>query len=171
MDDAELQRELTNALSVAPSPDFVARVRMKVAQPETSSIPIGWFTPAAVAASLAAIAVALALRPGSIEPARGTDFLGSRPIWAVVQAPVLPSAPALASMRVSGGSIRESNRVPDVLIAQDSRQGLMQLLDGLRERRFEATFDQTPPSTPWVMSELTVTPLTTEPLAPTAANN
>jgi hypothetical protein len=40
----------------------------------------------------------------------------------------------------------------------------MQLLDGVHERRFEATFDQTPPSTAWTMSELTLEPLTVEPL-------
>ncbi len=169
MDDAELQRALNDALSVSPSPDFAARVRMKIAQAEGSPMPVGWLMPAAVAVSIAAIAAIIVLRPGAIEPTRGVDILGSRPIGAVAQAPVVGAVPTLDSPR---GSIRsESTKMPEVLIAPDNREGLLQLLDGVRERRFEATFDETPASTPWAMSELIVAPLIIEPLDPPVANN
>jgi hypothetical protein len=52
MDDAELQRELNDALSVSPSPEFVARVRMRIAQPTRSPMPFGWRVLAVVAVSL-----------------------------------------------------------------------------------------------------------------------
>ena len=61
--------------------------------------------------------------------------------------------------------------MPEVLIAPDSRLAFQQLIESAVERRFEATFDETPVSTPWTMTELTVTPLTIEPLNPPAADN
>lgn len=176
MDDAELQHTLNDALSVSPSPDFVARTRVKIAQAEASPTPVRWLTPAAIAVFIAAIAAVIGLRPGAIEPTRGVEVLGSRPIGAVAQTPAMGTgaAPTLHSPRGSNTArpIRlESTEMPEVLIAPDNREGLLQLLDGVRERRFEATFDETPASTPWAMSELIVAPLIIEPLDPPAANN
>ncbi len=177
MDDAELDRALNNALSVSPSPEFVARVRMTIAQAEASPTPGGWLMPAAVAVSIAAIAAVLVLRPDSIEPSRGVEVLGSRPIGAVAQTPVMAMGAVPARYSTKGSNIArslrsESTEMPEVLIAPDNRQGLTQLLDGVRERRFEATFDETPAATPWVTTDLTMAPLSIEPLVePPAVNN
>jgi hypothetical protein len=172
MDDAGLQRELNDALAVSPSPDFVARVRMRIAEPQASPM-VGWLVPAVVAVSAVVIALAVALKPAPIEPARGVEFLESRPISAVVRTPTMDIAPR----RFPGASNivqtidSDPVEIPEVLIAADNRLGLMQLLDGVRERRFEATFDETPASTPWVMTELTVPPLTSEPIETPTSNN
>jgi len=174
MDDAELQQALNDALSVSPSPDFAARVRMKIAAAETSPMPVGWLLPAAVAVSIAAIAFVVVSRPGAIEPTSGVEVLGSRPIAALAQPPAMGAVPTLHSP--SGANTArpiysEWQEMPEVIIAPDNREGLLQLLNGVRERRFEATFDETPASTPWALSELTVAPLIIEPLEPPAANN
>ena len=181
MDDAELDRTLTDALSVTPSPHFVACVRMRIADTQTAPAVLRWrgrstaltLRLAAVAASSAAVFLVLALRSVPIQPAGGIEALESRSMVGVPQAPIVASALSLDSSRpsISAATVgMESREIPEVLIDADTRQGLLQLLYSVRERRFEATFDQTPP-TPWAMSELTIAPLTIEPLDPPAANN
>jgi hypothetical protein len=173
MDDAELDRALNDALSVSPSPEFVARVRMTIAQAEAAPTPIGWLKPAAVAVSIAAIAAVLVLGPAQIEIADDIDVLGSRPISNVARAPVVGASP----LRLSSASDvlkREpvSSAMPAVLISSDAARAFQELVASARDRRFEASFDETPPSTAWALSELTVAPLSIEPLVePPAINN
>jgi hypothetical protein len=174
MDDAELQRALNDALSVSPSPHFVARVRTKIALAETAPLALQWFKVAAVAVSFAAIALFVVLRPGHIDVADANGILGSRPIAAAVLAPLVrPSRLLHSSMLANNArSFRaESSEMTEVLIDTDGRQALIDLMHSAVERRFEATFDETPTSRPWLMSELAIAPLTIEPLNPPAAEN
>ena len=62
MNDDVLDRALREALDVAPSPDFVARVRTRIAsEPAPRGVFSGWmlWTPIAACATAAAIALAV----------------------------------------------------------------------------------------------------------------
>lgn len=173
MDDAELDRALNAALSVSPSPEFVARVRSKIAQPDSVPFFTGWIKPIAVAVSLGALVLAVAYRQTPIETVHSVTTLSGRPFAAVVDPPrvtqshLVASPPTFASVELSSSQ----PKMPEVIIAPDSRHALMELLENARERRFEATFDETPPSAPWAMNDLSVEPLVIEPLDPPTANN
>ena len=173
MDDAELQRALNDALSVSPSPGFVARVRMTIERAETGPVALGWLKPAAVAVSIAAVAAVLVLRPTRIEIAERIDILGSRPIGNIARAPIVGASPLrLYSSSNVLGREAVSSGMPLVIISADDVRAFQELIASAQERRFEATFDETPATTPWVISDLTVAPLSIEPLvAPPAINN
>ena len=61
--------------------------------------------------------------------------------------------------------------MPEVIVDPEDVRAFQQLITSTRERRFEATFDSTPPSTAWAMTELSVAPIVIEPLEPSVANN
>ena len=70
MTDQELDRALASALDVEHGPEFVARVRMRVAAEPAPSPGLPWLPAAAVAAVV--LIVALSFRPGvEEEPAAG----------------------------------------------------------------------------------------------------
>ena len=122
--------------------------------------------------SIAAIAAVLVLRPTRIEIAEPIDILGSRPIGNIARAPIVGGSPLrLYSSSNVLGREAVSSGMPPVIISADDVRAFQELIASAQERRFEATFDETPPSTPWAMSELTVAPLTIEPLNPPAENN
>ena len=62
MDDLDFDRELQNALAITPSPEFVARVRAKIADAPPPSMFAGWLKPAAAVACVAVVAIAIGLR-------------------------------------------------------------------------------------------------------------
>lgn len=169
MDDADLDRSLKAALAVSPSPEFVARVRSKIAQAEPAPV-FGWLKPVVVTVCLTATAIAIILRPTPIEISPRVKTVASRQIVNAGQAPHITSSRPV-SPSVFPNSATPHREVPEVLIAPDSRLAFQQFIESAVERRFEATFDETPVSTPWTMTELTVAPLTIEPLNPPAADN
>jgi hypothetical protein len=171
MDDADLDRSLKAALAVSPSPEFVARVRSKIAQAEPAPV-FGWLKPVVVAVCLAATAIAVISRPTPIEISSRVRTVASRQIVNAGQAPYITSSrPVSPPVLPNSATPHLEREVPEVLIAADSRLAFQQFIESAVERRFEATFDETPVSTPWTMTELTVAPLTIEPLNPPAADN
>ena len=57
MDDLELDRELQTALTVAPSPEFAARVRTALAEPTPASMASKWLMPAGAIACAVVMAI------------------------------------------------------------------------------------------------------------------
>lgn len=173
MDDAELDRTLKAALSVSPSPEFAAKVRTAIARTEDPPLLVDWLKPIALGVSLAAVALVIGYRPSPVEKFPSPTTLNSRQLGAIVEPPhVASSTPPMAFSPF--GSLKPATpqpKITEVIIAADSRHALMQLLESVHERRFEATFEETPPSTPWAMSELSVAPLTIEPLNTPVSNN
>ncbi len=64
MDEVDFDRELHRALQVTPSPEFVARVRTKIAEAPRPSIWGGVLRPAAALTSIAVVAVAVGFWQG-----------------------------------------------------------------------------------------------------------
>jgi hypothetical protein len=187
--DLDLDREIEAALGVDPSPGLIARVRATVAaQPMRSRVP--W---ASAIGSVCVVVVAVAvttgmrnegvtrLKPSStvlkpipigvpipIDPPRPDEPTVSevaRPTEMV--GPIEISTPANAPFR----DTRPSPEMPEVLVDPNQVQAFQQLVISARERRFEASFEERPPSAPWVMTELSVPPITIAPLDPPTAHN
>jgi hypothetical protein len=97
--DAALEREIERALAVDPSPEFLVRVRARIAdEPVPASRGFGWLF-AGVATVAAAAALVLAVR--MVSPARPPAtpaLLASKSIGSAVVVPaVVPSTPGSAS--------------------------------------------------------------------------
>lgn len=129
--------QLSQALAIAPSPEFAARVRQQIA---TQPTPVAWwFVPhlAAAAAAVCVVAVVLARWGGPSAPE-------VRPSISVVSAvPVVPIAPgvpavtpAVARARVSFARVvRVESAFAETLVPDDQRLALERLLGAIRAGR------------------------------------
>jgi hypothetical protein len=200
--EADLDREIQTALAVDPSPQFVARVRTEVGnQSIASSVPWGWAI-AAACAVVVAIAVTTGVKPevARLQPSptqivSPTEIAaGLKPSTTNEQAAAAEQAtaeratverasneatadhhaagvPALRPASTYTATLKEPARL-EVVVDPENAQAFQQLIGSARERRFEASFDDNPPSTPWEIAELTgPPPIIIEPLEPPAANN
>ena len=95
MNDTALEREIERALAVDPSPEFLVRVRARIAdEPAPASRGFGWLF-AGVATVAAAAALVLAVR--MVSPARppaAAPLLASRSIGSAVVVPAVGPAKA-----------------------------------------------------------------------------
>jgi hypothetical protein len=182
--DADLDREIQTALAVDPSPQFVARVRSEIDnEPIAARIPWRWAIAAACAVVVAipitngVRSAVVPLKPRSaevstrpavsklVEPASAMDV--SEPGARISRIP-MTSRPAARAK----ASIVHEPAMPEVILDPENVEAFRQLIVSVRERRFEATFDETSASTPWEMTDLTVAPpIIIEPLEQPAANN
>jgi hypothetical protein len=172
--DAALDREVAQALAVDPSPEFVARIRQRVA---SGPAPIAWraaWTVYAGALAAAAMVLVLALRgtPPAMTP------LSGRAVPAVGRMPYVARAMSHSADR---GAIRSASaRVPrlaknprqsdpEIIIDVREANALRALIAGASHERVDvaplvtlaakaAALLQSP--------EIVVSPITIEPLAP-----
>jgi hypothetical protein len=160
LSDAALDRELEAALNVEPSPEFVARVRMHVAD---QSLNAGWWPRwRLVAAGIGAVTVAVGTAFWSMDGNVGAAFRRPEPSStvkliagdvvlpaAVVElAPAPAAAPTEPRIRAAvASSSRPRARVAtgaggisldDVIVAAEDRLGFEALLVALEERRLPA---------------------------------
>ena len=183
LNDSALDRELRRALSVDPSPEFVARVRMRVAN-EPARMPwrASWMF--AVIAVAAAIIAAIGVQRGS-----GGSSLGEATPLLAARA-VTPSVGALAAVgshkalpyvvsafrRTVAGPAEAGHYVrrdPEILIDPRESAALRALISGVRK----GLLDLTPvlrASTPTAMDlpaiqDIDIPVITIEPLAPVGA--
>ena len=188
MDDLDFDRELRSAMAAMPSPEFVARVRAKVADAPPPSIVPAWLKPAAVIACAAAIAIVVGvpredaqLKPSPTEVADGlkprTPYIApSTTDVAPVDAQVLPKAVVVPTLRSAEPAMTPSPQaveppLPEVMVAAEDVEALRLFLNSAHDLRFAASFDQTSASTAWAMNELAVPPITIEPLDAAPARN
>jgi hypothetical protein len=88
MSDADVDRELAQALAVDPSPEFVARVRMRIASDPAPRSAFGtWLTAAVAGTAVVIVATVLLTRSGLVEPPVATTTLVARTIGNVVSIP------------------------------------------------------------------------------------
>jgi hypothetical protein len=189
--DADLEREIQTALAVDPSPQFVARVRTEVLnQPIARMVSWGWAI-AATCAVVVAISVSNGVRPGGVrlKQSPGEIAAGLKPSTTTTERAATERAaaegganeatpdhhaavaPALRPASANTATLKKP-AIPEVVVDPEIAQALQQLIISARERRFEASFDDNPPSTPWEIAELTgPPPIIIEPLDPPAANN
>jgi hypothetical protein len=182
LSDAALDRELDAALGVEPSPEFVARVRMRVAD---QAVPAGWLSHwRLVSAGAGAIALAVAAGLWSMDGNVGAAFRRPEPsstvsriardvtlpaaVVALAPPPVMTGAPvAAASQTRRAGRVATRNReiaLDDVIVSAEDRRGFEALLVAIEERRLpllpqqEPAVDSAPP-VPIEIPDVTIEPL------------
>jgi hypothetical protein len=177
MNDAALERDIEQALAVDPSPEFVARVRTRIAEePSPASRRFGWLFAGVAAATVAAGVVALVmLRPDQrVKPATG--LLISRSLTSPVVVPVLSQGlgrerrTTNLEPRTSNDERRTSNDerfLPQPLFDPRETMALQRLIAGVRDARVDlAPLLKEPPMAPQPLDELVIAPITIEPLVP-----
>jgi len=186
MDDLNLDRELQAAFAVEPSPEFVARVRTTIAETPSRSMTARLLKPAAAIACAVLVAVAVGLPREDVRLERKRAEIAARPAEddAVTAGPkpsatnVLPNAanaraPNARSPRraARASAVPSEPPLPEVIIAADDVEAFLQFVSGARDLRFVASFDETPVSTPWVMTELSIAPIAVRALESAPAHN
>jgi hypothetical protein len=147
-DESAIDREIKAALSVEPSPEFLARVRTRVAN---EPAPTGWRLPwvfAAAGAVVATIVIAVAVsRSGQ---RTDVNSIGRAP-WSAKVVPEVPVTPPPAvpveQPRVAESDMKPkrpaivvsgfSRTEPEVLIDPGEARALRRLLAGIRDRRID----------------------------------
>jgi hypothetical protein len=179
--DASLDREIASMLASEPSPEFLARVRARVAEePE----PRGWRAPwmFAVAGAVVAVIVAVLAWPergitppndASIEQSEIVETAEATPRPPIPSAPVERELPTAVKAVVSAAQPERPIDIdlPEVVIADNEVQTFAALVTSIRQRRFDAAVPAAPnPDTPLEIKELPpVEPLEIEPIVKLAA--
>jgi hypothetical protein len=187
MNDASLDREIESLLASEPSPEFVARVRTRVAaEPEPRSWRAPWMF--AMAGAVAVIVVAVVVWP-SREPGASSESAMEPPrvaktpetvapqmsVTAATPSPRTPS-PRTAAARRAVAIVPVQNRVididlPEVVIADNEVKTFAALVASVRQSRFDVAVPAAPdPDRPLEIKELPpVEPLEIEPIVRVAA--
>jgi len=169
LNDPALGREIESLLAVEPSPEFLARVRTRIAnEPEPSRWRLAWIAVPAMGMCVVLFATVLVTWPRP-EPAV--------PIQAVISSPVLPTIverePAVEPSRVFARVATQKREqptavadpFPEVVISEDERQAFEQLLLAIEQDRLpvlmRAGGDAEDSLAP---APLEIDPLTIEPL-------
>ena len=175
-----LDRELASLLSVEPSPEFRARVRVRIAG---EPAPRGWLARwRTVAAGVAVLSMVAALVLGRGQLTGGTRRDVARPISSSVTSDSVASgsvasgfsrtidSPPPSVLATPATSGQEPNRrrlqssSAEVLVAASEVRGLRQLDALVREGRTRFVFDEeTDPQEP--VTAIVVTPIVIEPIA------
>lgn len=172
LSDAALDRELGAALNAEPSPEFVARVRMRVAEQPVAA---GWWprwgmATAGIGAMALVVAVGLwsmdepvptaqriardiSLRPAIAEPA--PPLVATRAVVPVVLRPRQPA-------RVENG--RREIVLDDVIVSAEDRRGFEALLVAIEERRLPVLPREEPGTDSGTPAPIEIPDVTIEPL-------
>lgn len=175
MDDLDIDRELRHALQVTPSPEFVARVRIKIADAPRPSIWVGVLQPAAAVASVAVVVIAAVMWKGGahLQPSSKEILVtmadvkvsttnsasttnanrtpGPTKMTPAIVAPVV--RPSDVDEPGSAHTVIAEPPLPEVIIAQDDIRALHEFVNATNELRFVASFDVTPAPIPWAVPE------------------
>jgi hypothetical protein len=143
MDPLEpLNADIRRALAVEPSPEFLARVRTRIASEPAPSRHVLWMWAAsAIVATALVIIAAIVRRPAApIPPLASAPLavgaIGSIPAMARDDA-FLRRGVSIRSERTAPTRVREVKREPEVLIAADEAKALRQLILGVQEGRIQ----------------------------------
>jgi hypothetical protein len=183
--DVALDRELEAALAVDSSPEFVARVRMRVQRErDAASSPWPWRIAAAIAfVAVIALVVGMSrqdrrvardeslaqrqptVAPGAQDVGPGPVAQGSAAGQAFTPAPPAASRKSAGKRRRPGAAVSE----PELLIAADEARALRQLFANVRKGRIDlSSLQEGAPATAALQapSVIAFSPITFEPIAP-----
>ena len=137
-----IDREVQASLSVAPSAEFLPRVRQRVAEqgkPSQSRL-LGWLVPAAVVASLVVAGARLMGRRPVEPPPKQATKEGPPRLPAPGVEPRPASPPAAAPVAVRAAVAPPPRRAePEVLVPPGQEAILRRFVLGLRSRRVESS--------------------------------
>lgn len=181
--DASLDRQIQSLMTAEPSPEFLARVRARVAQePEPGGWRASWLV--AVAGATALVIVVVMTWPSServmeqpkvVQQAQGQGPTVAVPIDTrepVLAAPLENRAPRAPRPVAVGAADRAIEiDLPPVVIGENEVRAYASLVASLRESRFNAAVPAAPDlSAPLDVKELSpVEPLEIEPIVRLAA--
>lgn len=176
--DSALDREVQAALTVDPSPEFLARVRMRVAsEPAPAAWTLSWAVlagGAAVATLVVAVVVSNAGRSGNVEPHDDTptNLRGA----ATVAAPA-PVAPRVVRQPASERPLRvvraeppraaaDAPPFPEVLISTDEVRAYEAFVAAVQQRRIPPmpAIEENRPTTSTGLPDIDIAPLVLAPL-------
>jgi hypothetical protein len=185
-----IDQDIRQALNVDPSPEFLARVRARVAR---EPAPSAWRWPrsfAAAAALAAAAVVAVTLSepwkseraqspeaPSSLRSANAPSVAPSRQPASAAMPPIGKRAIAKSQRRVFDEHAGASGSSPtvaeaEVLIDPAEQRALQRLIAGVRDGRIDLSAAQsaTEPAPPQLapLTDIVITPINIEPLAPSS---
>jgi hypothetical protein len=169
-----LEGEIESLLAVEPSPEFLARVRTRVAQePEPGRWRLSWMV--AAATTVAAVVVALIAWPSpDVTPSSHPPLEPAR--LAKATEPAAPAASSAAPIRTRQGAraavpaavpVRAIDiDLPEVMPGENEVNAYTALVVSIRQRRFDVVVPTAPdPSAPIEVKELPpVEPLEIEPI-------
>jgi len=179
--DSAIEREIETMLAVEPSPDFLARVRARVAdEPAPGTWRFEWQFAAAAAAIIATAAVWQ-----SLEPARSIEGSADAPLVAEGAAPPIVSSP---TERVAppvrpiepvrrGPEVRPTRqataepemRDPVAVIAPEDRKGFELLLSSIRQPEVVLVLNEDTTGPPALAaSNIEIAPIDIAPVPPVA---
>jgi len=180
----EIERALQAALAIDASPEFVARVRTRLANEPAASNSWRWPWPVAAAAAVAAaIALALAFsRPPAVPQPDATSSIAkadiplesaASPVVSGFSRTVDPPAPKASGSRTvvqARPTAPARSTEPEILIDSRESMALRRLIDGTRDGSLDlsAALQATTPAAlePTEISDVVIAPITIEPLAP-----
>jgi hypothetical protein len=192
--DRDLDRELDAALEIDPSPEFLARVRMRIeSEPRRAPWPLGvpvgarrWALAGLGALAVAVLAVAV-IRSGRSESARpASQVAGMVPPASAFAAPSMPPmevvppgsgivGPAAARSRARRAAPAATVAAPPVLVAANEVAALERLFARAREGRVDMSALPDQPDPPVASAPLApidaidVAPISVSPLSPIEA--
>lgn len=183
-----LDHEIRAALAVEPSPEFLARVRARIAhEPRAKPWHLRWELIVVGAAAAGAILLAVSMSPGRRDEHADRSALWvtrvgvDAPAFIPPVAPQRPSvfrrvpstaaAPRVATAKNAEAMPRDAHGTPQVIISAAEAKALQRLLTSIREGRFELlalneAVASEPSSEP--LQEIAIDPIVIEPLAPVA---
>jgi hypothetical protein len=172
----EVARDIARALAIDPSPDFLARVRTRIASEPLPRPSLGaafstWRWPVAIAAVTLLLAVVVLNRPRA--PIVGVPLVSRTTAFDATTLPYVASAfrrtldgPAKAGRHI----LRQPLFDGQALIDPRETQALRALLAGIRNNRVDLSPLLAPtapaPTEMPAASDLVITPIAIEPLAP-----
>lgn len=181
MIDPSLDRDIESLLAVEPSPEFVARVRARIAEEPAPGR--WWMSWMFAAAGAAAVVIAVLIARPSSEPAlskapqpspqmaraAGTAAAPASPTATATERRVAVATRAIARTVSSDRAIEID--LPDVVIADNEVKTFASLVASVRQRRFDAAIPAASnPDTPLEIRELPpLEPLEIEPIVQVAA--
>ena len=141
LSDQALAREIEAALGVDPSPEFLPRVRARIAM-DRADAGVFWAAPwrwaSAVAVATAVVVASVWMQPDQVPASREERFA---PPGAAVRPPIEPARPAPVAepaVRVVHTKPRPSAVTPfEVVISPDESAALRQLFTAINNRQIE----------------------------------
>jgi len=169
--------EIRRALDVDPSPEFLARVRTRIAaEPSPSRWPWSWGVAAACAVAASFALAAIVSKPHEAKPvaavAQPPHAIAENGPPAAVAVPRYDASPRPAravTPRTKSIAPQVPAPEPEILIDPREMRTLQALIEGVRIGRIDLTAAQNSvsqvPAAPEPVTDIVIAPLTIEPIA------
>jgi hypothetical protein len=176
-----IDEEIREALDVDPSPEFLARVRTRIAaEPTLPTWRWSWGVAASCALAASVVLAIVVSRPHEATPGANVDRVPNATTEtffppAVMTPPAIAPRPGpipsrAASARTNALAAQARSSEPEILIDQLEMRTLRRLIEGVRDGRIDLTAAQNStshaPAAVEPVADIVIAPLIIEPIAP-----